>query len=339
MNYYTKEDFNRIKKIDAHFHANAASDKVLKHLKSKDFKIFSINCDVPYAPYPTIDKQQEIIQTHQKNLPGLLAYASTISLKNWDSPNWGKETIAYLDFSFSKGATAVKFWKNIGMECQDKEGNYIQVDDPRFDKIIDHIRKRGYPLLGHIGEPKNCWLPIDEMTVNNDRAYFEEHPEYHMYHHPNCPSYERIISARDKMLLKNPDLTYIGCHLGSQEWSIDEVAKMFDKHANYKVDLAHRICHLQYQSQIKRDEVRDFIIKYQDRILYGTDIEVFDGDNEIDIIYSAEELWKQDWKYFTSDKNMKVEEVNGVFTGLQLPKEVVNKIYRKNAERWLPGFK
>ena len=98
-----------------------------------------------------------------------------------------------------------------------------------------------------------------------------------MFLHPEYPSYEDQINARDHLLELHPDLIFIGCHLGSLEWNVDELAKRLDKFPNMAVDMAARICHLQYQSQRTAIKVRDFCIKYQDRLLYGTDLS--DTDN------------------------------------------------------------
>ena len=81
-------------------------------------------------------------------------------------------------------------WKNIGMVEQDAHGQLIMLDDPRFDGVMSHLEAHGIPLIAHQAEPKNCWLPLEAMTTENDRSYFRDHPEYHMYLHPEQPSYE-----------------------------------------------------------------------------------------------------------------------------------------------------
>jgi hypothetical protein len=52
------------------------------------------------------------------------------------------------------------------------------------------------------------------MTVNNDRNYFKNHPEYHMYLHPEYPTYDDQINARDRFVEKHPDMRFVGAHLG-----------------------------------------------------------------------------------------------------------------------------
>jgi hypothetical protein len=48
----------------------------------------------------------------------------------------------------------------------------VMIDHPQFDPVFDHLQKKGIVLMGHLGEPRNCWLPLDEMTVNNARKLF-----------------------------------------------------------------------------------------------------------------------------------------------------------------------
>jgi predicted TIM-barrel fold metal-dependent hydrolase len=97
--------------------------------------------------------------------------------------------------------------------------------------------------------------------------------------------------------------------------------------------MAARICHLQFQSAKDRKRVRDFCIKYQDRLLYGTDL--FDGGTKGEELAKADHAtWVADWKYFTTQDEMTSPVFRGKFEGLQLPKEVVDKIYRENAVKW-----
>src|SRR5690606_22956997 len=218
------------------------------------------------------------------------------------------------------GAVGIKLWKSTRMVYRDSSGNLLMIDNPRFDPVIQYVIDQNKTVLGHLGEPKNCWLPLEEMTVNNDRNYFREHPEYHMYLHPEYPSYEDQINARDRFLERHPDMRFVAAHLASLEWDVDELAKRFDKFPNIAADMAARICHLQFQSQKDREKVRDFIIKYQDRLIYGTDGGMGPNDDPESAKEYTHEKWLEDWKYFVTDEMMRVDEVSGEFQGLKLPK-------------------
>ncbi len=177
---------------------------------------------------------------------------------------------------------------------------------------------------------------LETMTVNNDRGYFKRNPQYHMYLHPEMPSYEEQIAARDRMLDKHKSLPFLAAHLASLEWSVDELAKFLDRFPNAMAGTAARLGQLQYQSQRDRDKVIAFVKKYQDRLLYGSDSGIGPQSSIPDRYQSVRERWLRDWKYFTSDEFMKVSELDQLVQGLALPKDVVVKIYRTNARRLFP---
>ena len=273
-----------------------------------------------------------------QSFPEEFEYTTTFCLDGWDEAGWTENTISWIDETIKDGAVAVKVWKNIGMEFRDKDSVLIMIDDPQFDPIFKHLAEIGIPLVAHLGEPKNCWLPFNKMTTKNDSSYFAEHPKYHMFIHPEYPSYNEQMEARDKMLEKNPKLIFIGCHLASLEWSVDELADFLDRFPNASVDMAARIGQLFFQTREDREKVRNFFIKYQDRILYGTDIIDSGGVNKESFHKRMHETWLIDWEYLVTDNKMTSNLINGEFRGLQLPKEVINKIYDANFKKWYKLF-
>lgn len=330
--YYTIDDFYKVDKIDTHVHLNS-EDPVLAELAKEDkFLLLTISVDVP--SYVTVEEQQRLALHQIEQHPGNVKYLTAFTLHNLDSPEWSKNTIRQLKESFEKGALGIKLWKNIGMEYRNSDSTFIMVDDPRLDSVVNFIIKEGKTVMAHIGEPKNCWLPLEEMTVNNDRNYFREHPKYHMYLHPEFPSYEDQISARDRFLEKHADMRFVGAHLGSLEWDVDELAKRLDEFPNMAVDMAARIPHLQHQTITDRERVRSFFIKYQDRLIYATDSDISPGEDTEKVKKYVHEKWLADWKYFVTDENLTASEVNGEFQGLKLPKTIINKIFHDNAVKW-----
>jgi predicted TIM-barrel fold metal-dependent hydrolase len=176
------------------------------------------------------------------------------------------------------------------------------------------------------------------MTVQGDKNYFSTHPKYHMHLHPEYPSYDDQINARDRMLEKHPRLKFIGAHLGSLEWNVDELAKRLNKFPNMAVDTASRISHLQHEARTNWKKIYDFCIAYQDRLIYGTDIIIQPTTDPSQIKKEAHDIRLRHWNFFTSDNIMSVPKVQGEFKGLRLPQESVDKIYRTNAEKWFHGL-
>jgi predicted TIM-barrel fold metal-dependent hydrolase len=331
--YYALTDFKTVEKYDAHVHVNTDKGTFLKQAEEDNFRLVTINWDDVNDP-PPMEEQQKFALQQIKAFPGRINYATTFSIRNFNNDNWQEQTIAYLKNSFDQGAIAVKIYKVIGMSLRDKNNKLVMIDDSRFDSIINFIVQNNIPVVGHLGEPKNCWIPVEQMTIKGDQSYFTENPKYHMYLHPEFPSYEDQIRARDHMLEKHPDLKFIGAHLGSLEWSVDELAKRLDKFPNMAVDMAARISHLQYQAKINWQKVHDFLIKYQDRLLYATDLLITDSQSDSSVRKQAHDTWLMDWKFFTTDQKMQSSDFDGGFKGLKLPREVIDKIYRANAEAW-----
>ncbi len=325
-------DFSATRKIDTHAHLDAASSAMTEQAIADNFRFIFINTDAPGLA--SIDDQFLFASAQHNQFPDRANFVTTFTLKDWNSANWADQIITKLKEDFKNGAIGVKIWKNIGMTYKDSTGKFIMIDNPRFDPVIRFIESQGKVLVGHLGEPKNCWLPVDQMTVNGDKDYFSKHPEYHMYLHPEYPSYQEQVDARDRFLERHPNLRFVGAHLGSLEWSVDELAKGLDKFPNMAVDMAERICHLQYQSQRDFKKVRDFILKYQDRLTYGTDFYFESTSNLVDSKTHWHNVWLSDWKYFVTDEKMTSSGVDGEIDGLKLPKEVVDKIYYKNAVKW-----
>ncbi|MDH5399569.1 MAG: amidohydrolase [Cyclobacteriaceae bacterium] len=335
--FYSPEDFKTVRKIDAHTHANTQEHAFLEQARDDNFVLLSLNAEV--QSYKPIEQQQEDALYQMKSFPGQLYYLSTFSTENRKDSTWLNKELAYLKNSFNQGALGIKVWKNIGMDIRDTSEAFILIDHPMFDPVFQYVEAANLTVTGHIGEPLNCWLPVKEMTVNNDRNYFKNNPQYHMYQHPDYPSHEELIAARDHLLEKHPGLRFVGAHLGSLEYDVDQIAKRLDKFPNMAVDMAARISHLQHQSAADHDKIRNFMIKYQDRILYATDLAMEDGEDGAEVKARTHDRWISDWLYFCTDQELKDENVNGTFKGLKLPRGVIDKIYRLNAERWFPAMK
>lgn len=330
------EDFRSLPKIDAHVHVHAAQTLHLEQAAEDNFRLVTINTDVPF--FPPVAEQERLALLHEQRFPGRIAHLATFGVEDWEKPGWTEKTIGQLEKSLAQGAIGVKTWKNLGMALRDRDDNFVMLDHPQLAPVFRFLAERGVPVLSHAGEPRNCWLPLEQMTVSGDRNYFREHPEYHMHLHPEYPSYEEQIRVRDRVLEQHPDLKLIGAHLASLEWSVDELARRLDQYPNLAVDMAERIYHFQHQAVTEWQKVRDFFLRYQDRILYATDVITDDEKDPESWKQHIHDLWIEDWQFLTTDLLMTNEAVTGVFRGLNLPQEVIEKVYRQNALRWYPGL-
>lgn len=328
---YAVSDFAGVRKIDAHVHVNVADDAFLNQAAADNFEILSINVD--YPAFPSISDQAKVAHHYAEADPERFHYATTFSMQGFGQAGWADRTNALIDAEVRRGALAVKVWKNIGMVERDAEGHLIFIADAGFDPVFSHLADTGVPLIAHQGEPYNCWLPLDQMTTRNDRLYFSAHPEYHMYLHPEMPSYQDLMARRDAMVARNPNLKVVGAHMASLEWNVDEAAKFLDAHPNAVIELAARMAQIQYQSVRDHQKVRDFFVKYQDRILYGTDLTLNPGEDAQAFRQSAHDVWSSDWTYLATGNSQRVDDIDAEAKGLALPRSVIDKIYSANARR------
>ena len=317
--------------IDAHVHFNTTSQEKMKLALKYDVSFLSINTNIPF--FEPLERQEEVTLKLQKEYPGRINFITSFDFRKWGKPDFAKNAIEQIKEGIDRGAVGVKIWKDVGLDLRDEYGNFVMIDQPVFEPIFQYLLENDILLVGHQGEPRNCWLPLDKMTVQSDRNYFKEHPEYHMFLHNEYPTYEEQMSARDNVLKKYPDLRYVGLHLFSMEYDIDEVARRLKQFPNSFTDLAERIVHMQLQSKKNRKGVRDFCNNFQDRIIYGTDV-IDDGKtNSKELVKRLESLWKFHYDFFATEKILEAPEFDGEFRGLNLSRGVVEKIFYLNAKR------
>jgi predicted TIM-barrel fold metal-dependent hydrolase len=151
------------------------------------------------------------------------------------------------------------------------------------------------------------------------------------------------MAARDRFVARHPKLNFVGAHLASLEWSVDRIAQFLDAYPNASVDLAARMTQVQYQSKSGYDKVRGFFIKYQDRILYGTDL-TEDPPSASERAQNppthgekfskeADGFWRSDWIYLATPGRQHIDAIKADVRGLALPRSVIDKIYFANAQR------
>jgi len=339
-----------MKKIDIHAHMGSDAPwfrDVLDSINQKILTICTGGTD-PVRMFRSIDTARQLVE---KN-PRYYAWITTFDLNGRDEPDWAESVIRQLEDDFSNGAIGVKVWKDIGMKIQNQEGEYIQIDDPMFEPILSFIATEDKTLIAHLGEPIDAWMPPN--IEGKPQFYWSNHPEYHFWDKADKPSYSDILAARDYVRGRHPDLRFVGAHLGSMSYDVNEVIKRLDRYPNFAVEIGGRTRYLAWQA---RGKVRSFFIQYQDRIMYGTDkgASLYDRESNplsVQQINSMKQsyLLRHDFfmRYYASDEifpwansirgGKPAPEEEYTVQGLALPKEVLEKVYYGNAVKWFPGI-
>ena len=316
-------------KIDAHVHLNSPGLTLADIADETGLRLITINTDVYF--FPSLSDQKSIA----RNASGH-NYICSFSAEHFGETGWQDSAIRQIEKGMNDGALGLKIWKNIGMELKDSSGDYMMANHPQFDPVYEYLSKNGIPLLTHLGEPKNCWLPLEEMTVTSDRDYFSRHPEYHMYLNKDVPSYQEQLHARNQILEKHSNLKLVGAHLASIEWSVDELAKWLNRFPETGVDLAERVCHLQHQAADNQPKIKQFIETFQDRIIYGSD-QIDDGSiSKEELEATIHQKWISEFRFFAEETVQTAPNVTKPFRGLGLDKKILKKIFYDNAFTFYP---
>ena len=319
-------------RIDTHTHIHRNAPALFAALEKERWRCLSICVSTAIGGEPS-DLEEMIrgsIEVYRKTR-GRVAWATTFDARGFENRDFASRAIAGIHQSFAQGAIAVKIWKNVGMGIRSKSGQYLLPDNSALSPIFDAIEKADKTLVAHLAEPDGSWLPLN--SSNPEIAYYSRHPEWLMYGRPGVPTKDTILAARDRVLEQHPKLRVVCCHLGSDEEHWDRLAKRLDKYPNFAVDVAARV---RYFVHGDHERARQFLMKYQDRVLYGTDFTLPPGDGDGSAAAkTVREMHDRDWNFFAG---------KGMFTygdsqapGLGLPEAVLHKIFRDNAVRMVAG--
>lgn len=318
--------------IDTHVHVfktDTAFQEMLEGLNLKLLNILVMDDTHPYRK--ALQRQVDDALALVKASRGHVALCTTFDPYKFDGPSFTADAIQQIDRDFAAGAVAVKIWKNIGMEIKDRNGKFIFADDAKFEPIYKDIEVHGKTLLSHQAEPDVAWGPPDSSDPS--WSYYQENPQWYVGDKPGFPTKQTILEARDHILADNPQLRMVGVHLGSMERDLDNISRHLDKYPNFAIDMAAR---MDYLMLTPPEKVRAFLIKYQDRVLYGTDLDLLADANVTETLQEWRSTYARDWKFLAADETFSFE--GKPVHGLNLPKAVLDKIYRGNAIRWIPGL-
>jgi predicted TIM-barrel fold metal-dependent hydrolase len=323
--------FAAIEPIDTHVHA-FKTDPAFKDLLARlRLHVLDICVSDTHGIYSDLATEITRAKGFVQASGGHARLCVTFNPFTFEQKNFAQDTVKQLHQEFAEGAIAVKIWKNIGMELKTRDGKYVMPDDAAFEPIYQEIAAENKTLVAHVAEPWSCWQPPNPESPDYD--YYKENPEWYMYLHPDHPRKETILAARDHLLEENPKLRVVGAHLGSMETDVDDIAKHFERYPNFAVDTAARMEYLMMQP---REKVRNFLIKYQDRVLYGTDLEFLNNEATPEALKDWEDTYARDWKFLATDRMLELR--GRQVQGLDLPQPVLRRIFHDNAVHWIPGI-
>ena len=303
--------------IDAHNHLKSIQDVGALLDAMERYNIERI-VDLDGETNGTDERQlARLVQAH----PDKFALFVQIDASRVDEPDFAQYVEARVADFVARGAQGIKFHKSLGLGVKDSTGKMLKPDDTRLTPIWDAAARHNIPVTIHVADPVAFFDPIDRFNERFEEL--DEHPDW-AFTDPKFYRYQELMAAQENFLRNNPDTTFIVAHIGSMPEDLASVGRMLDTFPNMYVDTAERIAELGRQPY----SAREFLIQYQDRVLYGTDLHP--NDANIRGNYRFFETFDEYFEYNSWDEH---QQGRWNIYGVNLPDDALRKIYHDNAMR------
>ena len=240
-------------------------------------------------------------------------------------PDFGRRMARALADAKERGAVGLKIFKILGLYLRNPDGSLSAIDDPRWDPIWQACGELGMPILIHSADPVAFFQPVDRF--NERWEELSRHPDW-SFAGEEFPTHAEILAARNRVIARHPKTIFIGAHVANYPENLAEVGRWLDQYPNLYVEIAARIAELGRQPRT----AREFIIKYADRVMFGTD-----GPRPVGRLLPHWRMLETKDEYFTYAENQYPPQGLWNIYGLGLPDEVLKKVYSENAIRLIPG--
>jgi predicted TIM-barrel fold metal-dependent hydrolase len=259
-----------------------------------------------------------LMEAFIKPHPGRFVLFTQVDWSKVDEPNFGRKAAAQLRDSVARGARGLKVLKELGLYVRDRKGRLVAIDDPRWDPIWAECGRLSIPVAIHSGDPEAFFHPTDAKNERLEELW--ENPDW-SFHGRDFPSLPALLAAQARVFARHPRTTFVALHFGGWPENLDYVSEVLEKHPNVYVETGARQAELGRQPR----RARRFFLDHSDRILFGTDI------------WPSAELYGNYFRWLeTADEYFPYFDypAQGRFHiyGMELPENVLEKVYYRNAE-------
>jgi len=255
-----------------------------------------------------------LVNALPKTYPGRFLLYCGLDRTDIDKPDYSARAVAELVRCHSNGARGVGELSDKGFGFTEDElprDKRLHPDDPRLDAFWEKCAELKMPVNLHVADHPSCWTPLD--------VYQERTPDYQHFNKygKDVPSYDELITIRNRTLEKHPKTIFIACHLGNQGNDLEKLSLAMDKYPNLSLDTSARDYEM---GRTPRASAR-FLTKYQDRIVFGTD----QGREK--------SMYQIHWRLLETADEYIVGRVGWRYYGLELPASVLESLYRGTARK------
>jgi predicted TIM-barrel fold metal-dependent hydrolase len=237
-----------------------------------------------------------------------------------DHEDFHTKTVEIIKDAVNKGAIGLKVYKGLGLSVKDSKGIRVKVDDPRLSPIWNICGELNIPVLIHSGEPSPFFDPIDKY---NERWLHARQKPSSFRPSDKYPSFKTVMDEQYNMFKNHPNTTFINAHMGWMANDLDKLGRHLDSLPNVYTEIGAVIGELGRQPR----RARKFFIDYQDRVMFGKDTY---NKSEFDVYFRVLETSDEYFDYYRKRHGL------WKMYGLNLPDEVLKKLYYKNALKLFP---
>ena len=233
---------------------------------------------------------------------------------------WSKRAVKELERCYKMGAKGIGELGDKGeglLYSKPTPAHGMHIDDERMKPLIEKCGELGMPINIHVAEPYWMYLPIDahnDGLMNAANWRIDQSKENLLLH-------QELVNTLENAVKENPNTTFIACHFANCSYDLGIIGALLEKYPNLYADISARYAET---APLPR-YTKAFYEKYQDKLLYGTDMGV------------APSMYKTTFRILESeDEHFYENDLFGyhwALNGLGLDDKVLKKIYYENAKK------
>ena len=301
--------------IDMHSHPDAESiEEIRNWLRIMDEVGIQKSIVMTYAHGEKFDSLAQLYGQY----PDRFELWCGVDYRGYDQPGFPESAIRELKRCYEKGARGVGELgdKGKGLFYSQPPAWGMHPDDPRMIPFFKECAELNMPVNIHVADPKWMYEKMDSTNDGLMNAY-----KWRLDNQPGIVDHAGMIRILDNTVKLNPQTTFVACHLANCTYDLSIIGGLLDRNPNLFIDIGARYAEL---APIPRT-AKAFFLKYQDRMVYGTDMGINASMYQITfrILETADEHF-YDHNRFGYHWSL---------NGLDLPAGVLEKVYHKNAEK------
>lgn len=305
--------------IDFHAHDDDKTEAEIEQwLKTMDAVGIEKSIILSYATGAKLDSIVDKYARHKDRFEIWCGFDYT----GFDKPDWEQRAVAELVRCYKKGARGIGELGDKGLGefySTPTPGYGVHIDHPRMQALLRKCAELHMPVSIHVAEDTWMYEPVDSTNDGLMNA-----AKWHVdLQKPGILNHDQLITTLENAVRKNPNTTFIACHLANCCSDLNMLGKMFDRYPNLYADIGARYGEI---APIPRF-AHAFMEKYGNRLVYGTDMGASKDmyQTTFRILESADEHFYEHDRFG----------YHWPLYGLYLTDTTLKKIYRDNGRKIL----